>query len=280
MATTAEKFLKKNAPKDPSQPNISSMTPKLTHQNNLSTLLVQSGTKRKTNSPAGLSQIDTDAPDINSVAIGINAIISQLAHITETQGLHTGIMSEVSGRVSSNSQAITKLQDENQLFHQAKLNDRIEITGVKEIAFVDKKSFRVLVWQKLREMKIDIEKVEIADAYPRKTLMKDGSPRYAVVVIFTHESIKSRVMNEKMLSKEESAKGIFFNEVLTSFNRHLIYTARQFKKKGNFVKVGTLNGKIFVIKSEGGEKIYVDNVKQMEELANLTISANQSENKS
>jgi hypothetical protein len=231
----------------------------------------QSNKKRKPGSPPDdFNMLDTTNPDLNSLSFGINAIMTQLTSVTETQKLHTDLMSRTAQQACKNEIDIRKMKTAQNSQLQWKLNDRIEISGMRKLAFTNKMAFRVLVWQFLKEIGLEIEKLEIADAYPRETTGKDGVKKYSVVIIFIHETIKQRIMIEKTKLRGDSVKGIYFNDVLTKHNRFLISKARELKNGKKFVKVGTVNGEIYVMKSLEGDKIFINDLMEMEELANIS----------
>lgn len=237
-------------------------------------LLTQSSRKRRSKSPIGFNEIDTVNPDLKSISCGINAIINQMGNVTEMLNTHTKMLAKADTALETNKAAISSLEIDRNFLQQAHLNDRLQISGLEEIPFTTKKNFRENIWNLMRSMKIEIEKFEIVDAYATQPKMKDGTHKYYVTVIFVHEGVKRRVMQDKMELKDAKFKEIYFNDVLTPHNRQLIYHARQMKKRGLFSNVGSMNGKIFVRKGKG-EKIFVETVKEMEEIAKL----NENENK-
>lgn len=218
-----------------------------------------------TKKPNNLKQSD----GLESISVGINTIMTQLTAMTATLDSHTGILGKFDEKCLQNQEAIVSLQNSNNLMMQSRLNERMEISGLPSLPVVPKSEFRALVWKSLHDMKIDVEKVEIADAYPYRRKIRSGDEKETIVVTFLHEAIKNRVMQSKMDLKTKTAKTVFFNDVLTPSNRTLIYQARLFKKAGKFDKVGTLNGKIYVRKDAKSKKIFVENVAEMEEIANL-----------
>lgn len=256
--------------------NKSTMHDFLTTQTFNNELLTQSARKRRSKSPLGFTEIDTNNPDLKSISLGINAIINQMGHVTDTLNTHTQMLTKADNAVESNRAAIKCLESDRNSLQQAQLNDRMQISGLNEIPFTTKKNFRDSIWSFLRGMKIEVEKFEIVDAFYTKPKMKDGTEKYFVTVIFVHEGVKRRIMQDKIELNDENFKGIYFNDVLTQHNRQLIYHARQMKKNGIFSKVGSMNGNIFV-KNKKGEKIFVDNVKEMEEIAKLNNNDTQGE---
>lgn len=235
--------------------------------------------KRKQTSPPRIDHIDTTNPDLNSVSSGINSIISQLKNITDTQNLHTEIMSQLKNKVTHNSSSISTLQNSSNFLQQSRLNDRIEITGMNKIVCTNKNDFRQMVCNKFHEWKIDVEKVEIADAYSQNIKLRNGEEKYVVTVIFIHEGVKIRVMKAKA-QIGSAIRGIYFNEVLSAHNRKLIFHARAMKKAGKFIKVGTLNGRVYVKMIDGDDqKIFVDSILEMEELAKINLKKTVSDGK-
>lgn len=230
---------------------------------------MNSSRKRKTKSPPGLPPINTENVDLNSVAMGINALGQQLLNIQDTLNSQTVSLKEVGTKAVLNERSIVSLKSSNNFLLQSRLNDRIEIAGLKEIPHTDKADFRSKMLQLLRDMNIPILAHEMVDAYPRKLKINDET-RYLVTVIFNHEAVKTRVIGSKLQSKSTMHNGIFFNEVLTQYNRSLIYQARQMKRDGKFAKVGSFNGRVYVTKANDSQKIYVNNLCEMEEIAKLS----------
>lgn len=225
--------------------------------------------KRRQNSPPGFSIVDEDNADLKSLAMGINAIVSQIGSVKDTLNFQTNMMAKFAAKSDSSDESIAALQSSNNFLHQSRLNDRMEISGLADFSAANKSEYRDLVLKLFREWKIELEKVEIADVYATSRKDREGREKSYLIVVFIHEAIKSRVMKAKMSSKMPQLKNIYFNEVLTHPNRTLVYQARQLMKAGQFAKVGTINGKVYVKKSSSGQKIFIQNIMEMEGIAKL-----------
>ena len=214
---------------------------------------------------------DEENADLSSVAAGMNTIFSQIGTVKDTLTFQTNVMASFAAKSDHNEESIAALQSANNFLEQSRLNDRIEISGLADLAASTNKSeYRCLILKLFREWKIELEKIEIADAYSITRKDREGRDKSFVIVVFIHEAVKNRIMSAKMNSKMPQLKKIYFNDVLTHHNRSLLYEARQRRNAGQFTKVGTINGKPFVKKSLNGLKIYIQNVTELEGIAKLS----------
>ena len=217
----------------------------------------------------------------NRLSNQMNGISNQLSQVQNTLEIHGNAIQKVSSTAAANEKSIKsmreankKIQATNNFLLQAKLNDRMEITGLNSRFFKTPLDLRTAVWKLLREdLKLQLEFSEILEAYTKIRKIKEINET-AVVVIFVHEAVKNRVMIQKAKLSNDEARKIFFNDVLTKFNRNLIFQARKMMKDGKFAKVGTLNGKIFIRKEEKGQKIFINSICEMEDLACRGVEMN------
>lgn len=225
--------------------------------------------KRKTRSPVGLPPIDTVQPELKSIAMGINAMNENINSVLMTLNTHTSALNEMVAKTVISEKSIETLKSSNNFLNQCRLNDRLEISGLIEAPPSNKIDLRAKVLTHLKEIGIAVEPYEIADVYTQKRKF-GADERFVVILIFIHEAIKIRVMRQKMQIKTIASSSVYFNDVLTPHNRSLIYQARVMKKAGKFTQVGSFNGKIYVKKSNASPKIFINNVCEMSEIANLS----------
>lgn len=232
--------------------------------------IAQRHLKRKTDSPPGQPPIDTENPDLKSISMGINAMNQGIINIQATLETHTKAFQTVGEKSTQNANAILSLQSNVTSIAQSLKNDRLEITGMDELHSVDKKDLRLAVMNKIKALGIMLEHYEVADVYIWARAIQKKE-RKSIVIVFTHEAFKSRVMRDKLTLKSPTAKNIFFNEILTPHNSTLMFHAKTLKREGKFHHAGSLNGRIYVKKSDDSQKIFVNNLCELKELAKLNL---------
>lgn len=227
--------------------------------------------KRKATSPAALHDINENGSSLDEICKGINAIVEKLSSMQVAIDNNNSITSHVAERSSSNEQKIQSISTMTNFLHQSQLNDKMEISGISHTTFNDQQDLKYQVVHFLNEMSIKVESYEVADAYLRKRNVK-GTLRTLVVIVFVHGAIKSRIMRKKFAIKTGPATKFYFNDVLTPQNREMMYNARELMRAGKFSKVGTLNGQIYVRLAADGDKIFIDSLAEMEEIARMSVS--------
>lgn len=226
--------------------------------------------KRKATSPAALQNVNENESSLKEICKGINAINEKLSTMQNSIDDNNQLISIANTRCFQNEEKIEHLSTRTNALDQKQLNDRLEISGITGSTFNANLNIKTQVVKFLKEMLIEIEPVEIANAYLMKRKVKEQEEKIFCVVIFLHEAIKSRVMKRKMELKSGPAVQYFFNEVLTPLNRKLIYSARQLKKAGKFSNAGTMNGQVYVKKTPEGAKIFINSICEMEELGKMS----------
>lgn len=226
--------------------------------------------KRKASSPPAIETIEPENADCKAIAICLNSMSSQLSSITSTQACHTDLMTQHNERSIKNEKAIKSLENSSNDLQQARLNDRMEISGLEQLSpNSTREALKSHVLKLFNTLNIKVESSEIADVFSMTRKIKEEE-KFFVTIIFMHPAIKTRVMIDKSKIKGDGNQSIFFNEVLTPFNRNLIYHARVQKKAGKFLKVGSLNGKIYVVKSTNSQKIFINTILEMETIARMS----------
>lgn len=225
--------------------------------------------KRQANSPASLATVDEKNANNTALAKGINAIVEKLGNIEISIGSNNSMLTNLTAKSQRTDHAIHQLTASTNFLQQSRLNGTIEISGYPVTLRSKSGDVRHHVKSFLNELGIEVDVIEIATAYFRD-FKSNGSDKSILVIVFIHEAVKSRVMKSKMQSKSNGSQNLYFNEALTSFNRSLIFKARQLKKAGKFSNVGSMNGQIFVKKSNDSQKIFINNLCEMEEISALS----------
>lgn len=226
--------------------------------------------KRSARDPADLYNIDENDANLKEICRGINAINEKLETMQNSLDNTQLHLNNVSKKSMQNELKIENLNIQTDALRQRNLNDRIEISGPLDDYFTDSHNIKSHAVKFLKELMIEIESVEIANAYMKK--LPGVHERKILIIIFIHDAIKSRVMKRKMSMKTGLAAKFFFNESLTPHNRNLLYHARQMKKDGKFAAVGSIDGKIFVKKASLGQKIFLNSVNELNDLARLGVT--------
>lgn len=236
------------------------------NQNNMTPTPVKHSRKRVAASP--LDDIDESEPSLKDVCRGLSAINQKLTYMQQSIENNNHLIATTSQRSVHNEKRINGIAQSNQFLHQNRLNDRMEITNFSPTTFNMATDIKPQVIAFLRSMQIDVEPVEVANAFVMRKKTAQGE-RVSIIVVFIHEAIKSRVMKRKFSMKSGSANNCYFNDVLTPSNRKIMFEARRMKKEGKFAVAGTLNGQIYVKKSSDGEKIFINSLCELEELGNM-----------
>lgn len=226
--------------------------------------------KRKATSPAALQNVNENESSLREICKGINAINEKLTSMQNSIDDNNQLITNINNKCFQNEEKIDVLSTKASVVDQRYLNDRIEITGIVEGTINPKLNVKTQVVKFFKELLIEVEPVEVANAYLMKRKTRDNEGKLICVVVFLHEAIKSRVMKRKMEQTTGPSAKYFFNEVLTPLNRKLVYHARQMKKEGKFSNVGTLNGQVFVKKIPGGDKIFINSLCEVEELGKMS----------
>lgn len=237
---------------------------------NPSQVTPQQTPKRKATSPAALQNISEKETNLREICKGINAINEKLTSMQCSIDENNQLVAHASSKSFQNEEKIMHLSSRTSTIEQKFLNDRIEISGLPEGLINPNLNVKTQVLKLLKDSLIEIEPVEIANAYLMKKGNRENEKRTVCVVTFLHEAIKSRIMRRKMEQKTGPASKFYFNEVLTPANRKLVYSARQMKKAGTFSSVGTMNGQVFVKKTQDGAKIFINSQCEMEELGRMS----------
>lgn len=227
--------------------------------------------KRGASSPAGLHNVEEDNANLNEICRGINAINEKLITMQNSIDGSEAMLQKIVPLVNKHDSQISSVHSQINYLHQKNICDRIEIIGKwYEIIERKKTSMKAEVMELFAKLEIKIESCEIANAFIKQIRDDKIVKKEILIVIFMHEEIKKRVMAEKFKSQNELAKGIFFNETLTSENRHILYSARQYKRAGKIYSAGSINGRIFIKKIEKTPNIFVNSLMELEELAKLS----------
>lgn len=228
--------------------------------------------QRPATSPATLENLEEDNASISDIARGINAINQKLNSMQIDISNNNDLLSTVTKKVSGHHLSIASLNTQTSQLQQANLNDRIEICYANNAPFDLKLNAKEEMLKLFNKLAIEIDPIEIADAYFKRKQTRTAGVRNVVVVIFIHQAIKNRVMRAKIGSNSNEAKLLYFNEILTPNVSAILYRAKQLRKEGKFSNTGTLDGQVFVRATRGGDKIFVRSIFELDELLKVNFS--------
>lgn len=163
----------------------------------------------------------------------------------------------VETRVTANEGNLADVDRRINMLEQKSLNSRMEISGLNHPSF-NPSTMKTGVFQYIVHLGIEISENQITDAF--QVNRKYGNVTRSIIIVeFLHESIKKRIMREKIQhdKQQQIAPTIFFSDVLTKMNRHIFMEARQLKKQKLIHSAWTIGGEIYIRQSENQNKIKV-----------------------
>jgi hypothetical protein len=226
--------------------------------------------KRFASSPPSFHKVDEKDPNLTEICKGINAMYSVLNSVKETVENTNTFMANVASKANKNEIRIDELSSSTAYLEQCQLNDRIEISSRLPMNIDAKLDVKQQVLKLFSDLKITVDPVEVVTAYLRKWQSKNGENKI-ITVILVHAAVKQRILRDKMQLRTELAANFYFNEVLSARNRSIIFRARELKRAGKFFKAGSVNGQIYIMKAKEGDKIFIANISELEELAKINV---------
>jgi hypothetical protein len=160
----------------------------------------------------------------------------------------------------------------NQLnwLHQKNLNNIIEISSLDDSIFVQSTNYYSVLSGLVNFYQLELKEHEIIDIYPRTRDVKINGTivkKNFLYVVLIHECVKRRVMSAK-LKKKEDPQRIFFNELLTKYNRYILSYAKTKMRAKSLFKAWSYNGKIYVKKCEGSDSQLVNSKEEVDFVVN------------
>lgn len=215
-----------------------------------------------TQSRAGPSKQIDDVVADNNKKLESNG--SKLDALLQAFNNFNGRVDDVEARVNLNTENIADAGQRLNVLEQKSLNNQMEISGI-DASNVQYSGLRIEVINFITSLGIDINPEHIVDVYKFNRSVR-GSPRSIIIVTFIHETIKRRVITEKI--KLDRANGncqVYFSEVLTRTNRQILMAARQLRKQRLIFSTWTVSGEVFIKTHEGSEKIRIYNTEQLDD---------------
>jgi hypothetical protein len=146
---------------------------------------------------------------------------------------------------------------------QANLNASIEINGLRIPDNADSHIVMQSIISFMQTSSIAMKDHELVDAFTVPRVI-GGTQSKVIIAVFLHPAIKGRIMREKMMKDKGKQVTVFFNNVLTKINRAIFMTARKCVKERKLFRAWSLNGEVYVKKSEQEDRIKVSSMEHLE----------------
>lgn len=145
---------------------------------------------------------------------------------------------------------------------QAKLNSKMEVSGLLFESNATRQQLKENFTDFLSRLEIEYNSSEIVDVYPTVRKLRSGDKNF-LIVTFIHESIKNRVMNEK-IQHDKAIKSepitVYFGNVLTRANHQLLMSARNAVKGKKLARAWSMSGEIFIQITQQAGKIKITDI--------------------
>jgi hypothetical protein len=145
---------------------------------------------------------------------------------------------------------------------QSALNARIEVSGLDFDLNGDRKCLRDKFVDYAKNANLGVHTNDVMDVFAIRRPY-NGGQRSFLIVIFSHEAIKNRVMRQKILSDKGKKTTVYFSHVLTSQNRAIFMEARKLVKERKIFKTWTMGGNVYIVKEEGDYKMKMESIEQL-----------------
>lgn len=151
---------------------------------------------------------------------------------------------------------------------QERIENNIEIRGIPVIN--ECSDFEVLK-AVAQEINVDIREDDIKDIYRTRKTKETDDRQSTIIVKFNHfgkkqqfkQSAKFLKTDKKDFKKLNQKLKVFVNDHLTTFNKALLYEAKQFAKLNNYKYVWVKNNMIFIKISHNAIPIHVKSFKDV-----------------
>lgn len=188
-------------------------------------------------------------------------------------------LSSVANRTSElerNSKNVEKALDSHsrQLndLNQMKLAQKMEIQGLTYPFDCDEEQLTKIVFDYFSQLSIQVKEHEVLHIYGFEKIMKEET-RMVIVVVFSHEAVRKRVMQAKFAIKDLN-DGVYFSNCLTRYNAGLLTHAKNLQKEGKIFKAFFMGLNVYVLTKEGDQKIKIeghDHLQYIEETAHNQV---------
>lgn len=157
------------------------------------------------------------------------------------------------------------------IIEQNNLSKLMEIKGIERSALEKVNNLKGYVIDLFASYDIKCSDESIESVYVKDVRTKNAS--YSVIIVnFTNEPAKKSVMLKKISKKDE--KNLFFNHVLTAYNRALLYKAKKVGKETNLSFVSFRDGKVHMKKDRGSRSVIIRCFEDIDELASRNTANN------
>lgn len=137
----------------------------------------------------------------------------------------------------------------------------MEVTGLDVPAYVPSQQLRAFFVTYLRNINIEVDDLEVVDVYS-STRKNRNVNQPVLIVSFLNEAVKNRIVRNKIcIDKANSQRSItvYFGNVLTKSNHQLLLNARRAMKEKKIERAWSMNGEIFILRSQQEGKIQLIN---------------------
>ena len=166
-------------------------------------------------------------------------------------------------KVEKQQNEINELYDQQDNIEQYTRKDSLEIHGIPEELYTSTEDVIIKLGEQL-QVPISPEDIEIS----HKLYSGKNNPKNIIVKFISHKELyKKRTDLRKIklvdmfpgssMAATAKSRGLFINENLTSYRKHIMKKANNLKKDNLLQNVWTLDGKIFVKTSPEGSPIRI-----------------------
>lgn len=150
--------------------------------------------------------------------------------------------------VNANTKSIADLTTRMNVIDQRYYEAMMEISGIDaDVLEATRNTLTSYTLGVIKKTSPNVNGSHVEFAYIRKLKVGQGE-KSIIVVKFSSKSTRLTVMIDRRNAKLKD--GIYFNEVLTSAGRKLLFEARKLRKEGKLLHVWTRDGAVCVRKNE------------------------------
>jgi hypothetical protein len=175
--------------------------------------------------------------------------LGALSNITDKHRVLEEKSRKVERAIDSHTRQLNDIQ-------QARLSQKMECQGLTFPHGSDDDYLRKIFVDYLKQLGIRIADHEIYNVYAYDKKMKENT-RLVMIIIFCHESVKSRVIKAKLDIKDLN-DGVYFSNCLTSYNAGLLMHAKDLMRQNKIFRAFFMGLSVFIVLYEGADKIKIE----------------------